>query len=283
MAETAFQIQYRNEHIATFEQRASLLRDAVTTEAVMNGNQATFLVAGSGGATAVTRGVNGLIPSSAPDNTQTVATLTEWHHKERQTSFNIFASQGNQRAIMQANTVAVINRKVDDEILTELNTGTVNTGTTATASLSMALRAKTILGNAKVPWDGNIWAVVSPAFEAYLLQVSEFANANYVANKPIESTGTAWTDRPGVYKWLNINWVVHPDVPGVGTSAEKCFMFHKNSIGHAFNSDGMQMVVDYNSEDDYSFARCSFYTGAQLIQNSGVVVMNHDGSALAAA
>ena len=62
MADSAFQIQYRQEFIAQFEQGQSWLRTVCTTEAVIKGNQAMFLVAGSGGATAVTRGLNGNIP-----------------------------------------------------------------------------------------------------------------------------------------------------------------------------------------------------------------------------
>jgi hypothetical protein len=49
------------------------------TEAVIKGNTATFLVADSGGATATTRGANGLIVARADDLTQTSATLQEWH------------------------------------------------------------------------------------------------------------------------------------------------------------------------------------------------------------
>lgn len=48
MAETAFQRQYRQEMIAGFEVNQSLLRDTVTTEAVIKGNEAEFLVAASG-------------------------------------------------------------------------------------------------------------------------------------------------------------------------------------------------------------------------------------------
>jgi hypothetical protein len=79
MAESAAQIQYRQEIVATFEEGMSWLRQTTVTEAVIKGNQATFLVAGSGGATATTRGINGLIPARADDMTQTTATLTEWH------------------------------------------------------------------------------------------------------------------------------------------------------------------------------------------------------------
>ena len=65
MSDHAFQTQYRNEFIAGFEQTQSLVRNTVTTESQIKGNQAVFLVADSGDATAVTRGLNGLIPARA--------------------------------------------------------------------------------------------------------------------------------------------------------------------------------------------------------------------------
>ena len=42
MADTAFQIQYRQEFIQAFEQHQSLLRDTVTTEAVIKNNRRSF-------------------------------------------------------------------------------------------------------------------------------------------------------------------------------------------------------------------------------------------------
>jgi hypothetical protein len=77
MADSAPQIQYRQELIAEFEEGMSWLRQTTVTEAVIKGNQATFLVAGSGGATAVTRGLNGMIAARADSNTQSTATLVE--------------------------------------------------------------------------------------------------------------------------------------------------------------------------------------------------------------
>ena len=65
--------------MAEFEEGTSWLRQTTVTEAVIKGNQATFMVAGSGGATATTRGINGLIVARADSMTQTTATLVEWH------------------------------------------------------------------------------------------------------------------------------------------------------------------------------------------------------------
>jgi hypothetical protein len=126
VADTAFQTQYRQEFIAGFEQKPTYFRNAVTTEVVIKGNTATFLVADTGGASAVTRGVNGLIPARADNLTQTSATLAEWHDKPRRTEFNIFASQGDGRRILQRGTQIVMNRKIDDLLIAELSTGSVN-------------------------------------------------------------------------------------------------------------------------------------------------------------
>lgn len=278
MAETAFQIQYRQEFVAGFEQAQSFLRSTVTTEAVTKGNQATFLVADTGGAEAVTRGVNGLIPARADNLVQNTATLVEWHDKPRRTKFNIFGSQGDGRRIMQEGTSKVINRKADQTILAELATGTQDTGTAATASMQLVTRAWVILGNNDVPVEdeNDMFFVCSPAFMGYLRQTKEFASSEYVDVKPLVGPSRR------MLRWAGFNWIVHPNLVGAGTALEKNFAYHRSAIGHAINSDEMDIAAGYNDEDDYYWARASMFMGAKLLQNSGIVVVNHDGSAFAA-
>ncbi len=278
MASTAFQTLYRQEFIGTFEQRQSLLRSAVTTMANVNGNSAIFLVAGSGGASAVTRGVNGLIPARSDDLTQNTATLAEWHDLVQRTGFNVESSQGDARRIMQMTTMAVVNRKIDEDIIAQLDTATNDTGTTATASLAMVAKSLAILGNAEVPIEdeNNMFGLISPAFHAYLMQVESFTSADYVEVKPFEGPVRRFR------RWYGVNWIVHPNVSGVGTSTEKCYIFHRDAIGHAVNKD-IRSAVGYDEEQDYSYARCSVYMGSKLLQNGGVVQMKHDGSAYVAA
>ena len=74
MAVDAAVAQYRKEFIHGFEILESYVRGTTTTEAVIKGETAVFLVADSGGATAVTRGVNGLIPARGDNNSQPTAT-----------------------------------------------------------------------------------------------------------------------------------------------------------------------------------------------------------------
>lgn len=273
--------QYRTEMINTFEQHPALLANTVTTEAVISGNEAEFLVSGSGGATAVTRGVDGSIPARKNDNTQTTVTLTEYHDLPQHTRFDVFSSQGDQRALMQRNTVQVINRTIDQNVITALNTATVNTGAAATADRAMINKAKTTLQNAEVPVDGMLFGAITPAFDAYLEAIDAYASADFVDVKPLQGdNGNAFANQAGKMRyWSGIYWCVHPNLPGVGTNAEKCFLYHKSAIGHAMNTEGMDVKSGYDEEQDYYWSRASIFMGTKVIQNSGIVVMNHDGSA----
>ena len=283
MADTAFQRQYRQEYIHGFEDRQSILRATTVQESVIKGNEAIFLVADSGSATAVNRGVNGLIPARADNNTQNTCTLLEWHDLVRKTNFNIFASQGDQRRIMQETTMAVVNRKIDDIVIAELDTATNDTGAANTASLDMVVWARTILGNNFVDLtdEDNIFGLISPAFEGYLMQIPEYSSADYVSVKPF--TGPARRFR----RWMGVNWMCHPRLTGsVGAgstgASEQCFMFHRNSMGCAVDKDGIDTPVGYDEEQAYSYARVSVHLGAKKLQNSGIVMMKHNASGYAA-
>lgn len=283
MADTAFQTQYRQEYIAGFEQNKSLLLESVTTEATIKGNTAVFLVADSGGAEAKTRGVNGLIPARADNLTQNSCVLEEWHDLVRKTNFNVFASQGNQRAIMQKTTHGVLNRKADSQIIAQLLAGTVqtNNGSAVQASAALVAQAKTKLGNSAVPFDGNVWGLVTPAFMNTLQQLKEFSSAEYVTRRPLDaSSGPNWKDMTGFWWWNGVKWIEHPNLPGVGTASASCFMYHQSAIGHAIDVNGMQTPVGYDEEQDYSWARASAYMGAKLLQDTGVIEMVHDDTAL---
>ena len=277
MAESAPQVQYRQQLVDTFEEGMTWLRQCTVTEAVIKGNTATFLVAGSGGAEATTRGLNGLIVARADSMTQTSATLVEWQDLVRKTRFNIFQSQGDQKALMQKTTRKVLNRRIDKDIITVLDTATNNLGAAATASLAMVMKATTTLGENEVPVEdeSDMFAVVSDAFMGYLMQIPEFNNSQYVDMKALNGPPRR------TKRWAGYNWIRHHRLTGKGTAAEKCYFFHRDSVGSAFDSgEGLNVAIGYNDEQDYSYARASTFTGACMLQQSGVVQAVHDASAI---
>ena len=275
MADTAFQRMYRQEFVAGFEKRQSLVRHSVITETEVRGNEAVFLVADSGGATAVTRGVNGDIPTRPDNLNQFTATLKEWHDVPERTNFNIFASQGDGRKIMQQTSMSVINRKIDDDIYAALDNATNTWGAAAVATLTLVTKAKTKLGNAFATHDAPVFATITPAFHGYLMGIKEFASADYVNMKPFEGVGK---DR--AFSWFGVNWIVDANLTGAGSADATCFMYSRNAIGHACDMERVQTFVGYDDKNDKSWARCSTYMGSKLLQNSGVVKMPHDDSAL---
>ena len=277
MAESAPIIQYRNELVASFEEGMSWLRQTTVTEAVVKGNQATFLVAGSGGAAAVTRGINGLIPARNDDMTQLTATLVEFHDLVRKTRFNIFQSQGDQRALMQQTTRKVLNRRLDADVIAQLDTATNSLGAATSFSLSVVAKALTTLGESEVPVEeiDKMWAVATPAVRGSIMQLPEATKIDYVDMKFL--TGPARR----VMRWAGFNWIFHPNLSGVGTASEKCYFYHRDAIGSAFDSGGgLNVAIGYDDEQDYSYARASSFTGAKLLQQNGIVQFLHDASAI---
>ncbi len=275
MSQSAFQTMYRTEYIKGFEKRESLLRKSVTTEAQITGNEAVFLVADSGGATAVTRGLNGDIPTRPDNLTQNTCTLQEWHDVPERTKFNIFASQGDGRRIMQETCMSVVNRKIDTDIHAALSTATLTWGSAAAATLLLVTTAKTKLGNNFALEDDDVFAAITPAFHGYLMGLNQFTSADYINQKPFEGVS-----KSRAFNWYGVNWIVDAALDGVGTSSATCFMYSRKAIGHAMNSEGTQTFVGYDDKNDKSWARCTEYMGSKLLQNSGVIKMLHDDSAL---
>ena len=280
---TADMTMYRSEYIAGFERGGSLLRNFVTTEYMKQGASIVFLVADSGSATAVTRGSDGLYPARVNNNNQTTLTLVDKTDLPRMNNFDIFKSQGPQREIMFKTSQSVLGRSVDDQILTALDTGTLGTSSSGSAdALGLFFHAMTILGsnNAGVVQKGDLTAVVSQGFYANMLKTKEFANIEHAEVKRlVNGIPTPMT----VDQLAGVNILVHNGISGVGTTAEKCFMFHKNAVGHAIDKESFAPEFGYNAEQNYSWVRCSAYMAASKLQNTGIVQMTHDASSYASA
>lgn len=271
MAETAYSVLYRDEWIHGFEPGLkATLRSTVTTEAMVQGRQAVFLVAESS-REAVTRGSNGLIPASVDDLTQSTVTLEEVHDKPQKTQFNIFAGQSDQRAIMQATSRRVINRAIDRKIIDALAQGTQDVAG-PTFSKGVVNKSLAALLQNSVPMDGNIHAVVTPAAWMELTDLAGWSSQDYVADRPLMEGMVE------VRRWMGINWRCHDLLPGMGTNAAKCFMYHRDSVGHAYASSDIQVYAGYDEQDDYSWCRTTIYHGSLRLQNKGIVVITHDDS-----
>jgi hypothetical protein len=275
MSVEAAVVQYRQTMVDQFEQRVSMLRAASTKESMKSGLTVTFLVAGSGTDTAVSRGVNGQIPYGNPTNTQVSATLVEKHAPYELTGFNIFASQGDQKAVMRTASMSVINRDIDLTVLAELANATIDTGSYATASLAMIEKAKAYLGNNDIPVEeeDNMFAVVSPGFMAYLRQTSEFSSHDYVDMKVFSGPTKK------ILRWNGVNFIVSSRITGKGTATELCYLYHRSALGYAVNIGEDTIDIGYDAKQQTSWSRATIFHAAKVLQNTGIVQLKHDGAA----
>jgi len=278
MAVQAAVTQFRQETVAQFEQKGTQIAMATTRETVRNGQVSTFLVSGSNGDTAVTRGANGDIPFGGPQNSQVSLTLKEKHAAKELTGFDVFASQGNQADGLRNMVMNIIHRDQDLVILAALAAATQDFGT-GVMDITTILGCGAILGNNQVPTDevDNMFGIISPAANAYMMQFPEYSSAQYVDIKPYASGVSKRYKR-----WCDINWIISPLVTGIGTASEILYIFHRGAIGYSSALGEEKVFADYEQKHGRSWARAELFHEAGLLQNSGVIKITHDGSAFAA-
>jgi hypothetical protein len=278
MAVQAAVTQYRKETVAAFRQERSLLSLTATKEFMSSGLTATFLVSGTTtNDDSVTRGQNGDIPYGSPTNTQVSATLVEYHVPKALTGFDIFASQGDQTAEMRRDSIAGINRKMDLLILAELANATQDLASGGTLDVSTIAVAKAKLGQNHVPTEeaDNMFGIISPGAYGYLEQTAEFTSGDYVDMKPYNGPVRKF------FRWAGINWITSSLVDGLGTSAEYLYIFHRRALGFAVNMGEETIKAGYDEMQDRSWSRATVYAAAKILQNTGIIKITHDSSAIA--
>lgn len=269
---------YKQELIAKYEANSSELAFACSKETMSKGLTVTWDVAGSDGGEVVTRGQNGDIPYGGPSNTQVTATLVEYHAAHALTGFDVFASQGNQVEVLRNASLAKIRRHQTDVILAELANATQDFGTGNTLDVATITGAQAILSDADVPVEEeqNMFCVISARARAYLMQTTEYTSGDWVEVKPFNGPVRK------MWRWAGLNWIVTSRISGKGTSAELCYMFHRAAIGYAIAMGEDKVYAGFDEQQGRSWSRAEVFDAAKILQNTGIIKISHNGSAIAA-
>ena len=267
------QVLYRDEFVASFEQRQSYLRDSVTNEAMVKGSSAIFLVTGQAD-TMKERGVDGLIPAANETDSQVTISLKEMHHRATATSFDIFGGQSDRRRILQERGMKASNKEIDDSILTSLSaaTNSYNSGSAITLTYGKLVDILSTLYANQVDNDGQITCVWTPKAMARIMTFSQATSVDFVNTKPL-------VEGPQPFKFLGAMHIMHPRITGAGTATASNYVDHKTALGHAADTAGIKTDIGYNGEHDYSYARHSIFHGSKILQNAGVLKVVTDDTA----
>lgn len=264
---------YRDEFVASFEQRQSYLRDSVTNEAMVKGNSAIFLVTGQADSMKE-RGVDGLIPAANETDSQVTISLKEMHHRATATSFDIFGGQSDRRRILQERGMKAANKEIDDSILASLAaaTNSYSSGSAVTLTYGKLVDILSSLYANQVDNDGQITCVWTPKAMARIMTFAQATSVDYVNTKPL-------VEGPQPFKFLGAMHIMHPRIAGASTSTASNYVYHKTAVGHAADTAGIKTDIGYNGEHDYSYARHSIFHGSKILQNAGVLKVVTDDTA----
>jgi hypothetical protein len=282
---TAFVAQYEKDVHHLYQRYGGILRSAVRTKENVVGSTTTFQVIGKGSAS--TKARHGVITPMNVSHTAATCTLADFYAGDWVDRLDEAKINHDERmALAQAGAWA-LGRKVDDQILTEMDNSsqtTVSVSLTGTSQfLSSMLEWSRTLDRNDVPNDGQRYAAVSPFAWSNLSKITAFASADYVGPDGLPLKAGApllkWKD------WNGCMWTVHNGLSGVGTGTSKMFMWHKNALGYATGahprnageqSNAVMADITWHGDRAAHFINHWMSGGAKLIDDTGVVEADID-------
>lgn len=248
-------------HIA-YQQMGSKLRNTVRSKGSIQGSSTTFQKIGKG--TASTKSRHGKVPVMNVDHTPVECQLYDYYAGDWVDRLDELKTNTDEKGVLVKAGAYALGRKTDELIIGQFDTSTNYAGA-ATDGLTKAkvLSAFEMLGLADVPDDGERYAVVGWRQWSELMQIPEFANADYVGPDELPWKGTQ------AKHWLGALWMPHSGLTKTG-NVRYCYWYHKTAVGHASGAD-VQSDISWHGDRAAHFINNMMSQGAVLIDPSGVV------------
>jgi len=267
----AFIKQYQAEVQEAYQRQGSKLRPTVRSKGDVRGASTIFQKVGRGTAAAKAR--NGVVPVMNIDHSSVECFLQDYYAGDWVDRMDELKTNIDERMVAANAGAYALGRKTDELIIAALDSAAqeaVGTGAGQTDAEGLT-RAKVLLafemlGNADVPDDGNRFAVVGWKQWSELLQIQEFANAQYVGGDELP-----WKGGTQAKRWLGALWIPHSGLTKNG-SLRYCYFYHKTAVGHAAAAE-ISTDVTWHGDRAAHFVNTMMSQGAALVDNTGVVRM----------
>lgn len=260
----AFSKQFEREVHEAYQRQGSKLRSTVRVKNGVRGSSTIFQKVGKGAAS--TKARHGMVPVMNVDFSAVEATLVDYYAGEWVDQLDELKTNLDERQVLANAGAFALGRKTDELILSALGDATQAAGDPATGlTKDKALEAFEMLGTADVPDDGQRFAVIGWKQWSDLLNVAEFANAEFVGDEQLPWRGTQ------AKVWLGTLWMPHSGLTEAD-NVRNCFWFHKSAVGHAIGQD-VKTDITWHGDRAAHFISNSMSQGAVLIDDYGVVKM----------
>lgn len=249
---------------AAYQRQGTKLRNTVRIRSNVTGAIAVFQKVGKGAAS--TKARHGKVPVMNVDHQTVECQLYDYYGGDWLDKLDELKIEHDERAVLVNAGAYALGRKTDELIIAELDKST-NYALDGTTGLTKekVLKAFEMLGEADVPDDGERYAVIGWKQWSELLQIEEFAAADYVGDDDLPWKGTQ------AKNWLGTLWMPHSGLTKAG-SVRRCYWYHKTAVGHAVGSE-VKSEITYHGDRAAWFVNNMMSQGASLIDPVGAVAL----------
>ncbi len=282
-----FAVEYQSDVHHLFQRSGSYLKPTVRQKSNVVGSSTKFNKVGKG--TASTKSRHGQITPMNADRSQVTCTMEDYYAGDWFDDLDGAKTEVDEKMVIAKQGAMALGRKADELITTALN-GTSNEGTivvtsAATVEASLLEMVENLVG-ADVPFDGDVYGLLTPRAWSQAMKVESFNSSDYVG-----PDGSSFKSGPSVgpkFKdWNGVKWQSHTGLPGRGTSTAENYLYHKTALGfgmgkHAKNvatNEAVMADITWHGDHASWFINHCFSAGAVLIEDNGVVEFTIDDTA----
>lgn len=260
----AFVEQFEREVKLAYQRKGSLLRNTVRTKKNIVGDGTTFQKLGAGKATNKAR--NGNVVPMNPVHSNVKCTLADKYAPEYIDKLDEYKTNIDERSALVNTSAYALGRETDDQIITAL-AGATTTIVHGSAGMTKAKFQEALFENLltnDVPDDGDIVMVIGPQQWGDLMDISEFASADYV-----NAENVAWIGKHQAKIWSNVLILMHSGLT-LSSTTRYCYMYHKTAVGQGSGKE-VETMIDWIPEKVAHLVNSCMSMGACLIDQNGIV------------
>ncbi len=261
--DTAFIRQFESDVHVAYQRMGTKLRNTIRRKVAVKGEDVRFQKYGKG--TASTKSRHGQVPMMNVSHTVVDCPMVDYYAGEMIDDLDTLKMNIDERGLAAQAGASALGRKTDELITTAMDT-TTNEIAHDSAGLTKAKvhEAFETLGNADVPDDGNRFWVVSHAGWTDLMDITEFASADYVGTDQLPYQGGMTAKRWHGFLFFPFSGL------DVATNIRKTFAYHTSALGHGIGKDVAQDVTWQGKEQGWLVVN-KMSQGSCLIDADGIV------------
>lgn len=258
----AFVKQFEREVHEAYQRQGSKLRGTVRVKNGVIGSSTVFQRVGT--AAAMTKGRHAMVPVNPMEYSAIDVPLVDFYVGEWIDGLDELKTNVDERQVLAHAGAYALGRKTDEIIIDALSGGGQAAGDGSSGlTKAKVLQAFEQLGTNDVPDDGQRFAVIGWRQWSDLLDLQEFASAEFVGDDQLPWRGMQ------AKRWLGTTWLPHSGLP-FADGVRSCFWYHKSAVGHAIGQE-VTSDVTWHGDRAAHFVANSMSQGAGLIDAAGVI------------